>query len=57
MNAKDQQWGPAAKTELRAILTDSIVELLREPQDEAFSIFSVSRGKYLEVDCAWQKFP
>lgn len=30
---------PAAKTEFRAILTDNIVELLRERQDEAFSFF------------------
>lgn len=56
MNAKDQRWGPAAKTEFRVILNDSIVELLRELQDEALSFFSGSRRKYLEVDCAWQKF-
>lgn len=39
VNAKDQWWGPEAKTEFRAILTDNIVELLREQQDEAFSLF------------------
>lgn len=53
---KTRDGRPAAKTELWAILTDSIVELLREPRDEAFSFFPASRRKYLAVDYAWHKF-
>lgn len=44
---KTNGWGPAAKTECRAILTDNIVELLREQPDEAFS-FSQCQGENIQ---------
>lgn len=36
---KTSDGGPEAKTEFKAILTDNIVELLREQQEEACSLF------------------
>lgn len=37
---KTSDGGPEAKTEFKAILTDNIVKLLRERQDEAALFFS-----------------